>query len=240
MVHFYQQQTTSKIRPITPALMSPTNQSQPLPQTPSPFQSSPKFNAPGTPQNRPVTPSSASTTPRHTPNSSETTKFLFTPISSNSQEHRVNKGDGSPPTLRPTATHAGQTASGDWPGGLQQSNNDMPMSPSKQPRLMNQNPPSTPTRRPSSFAYPLQSPRATQRHPGQFVTSPGMKSPGPCNRSLNAVSSGMTQRGVELMLPPMIASQEQLMGQGVAVSSAQGGALGSPPSDPSHLVGKPG
>ena len=200
-------------------MISPTTPIQPaLPQTPSPFQSSPKFNAPGTPQNRPITPSSASATPRHTPNSAEPTRFLFTPIPSGggSQEQRVTRGETSPPTLRPTATHPSQLMSSDWSqqGVSQMGINDVPMSPSKQPRLINQNPPSTPTsnRRPGSFAYPLPSPRTPQRiAPQQYVTSPTMASPG-AGRQLNPISPNVAQQGQEFMLPAMISNVESIAG----------------------------
>ena len=209
-------------------MMSPTTPiQQAMPQTPSPFQSSPKFNTPGTPHNRPVTPSSANATPRHTPNSAEPTRFLFTPITSGSQEQRVNRGETSPPTLRPTATHPSQLINSDWPqqGAPQMGVNDMPMSPSKQPRLINQNPPSTPTsnRRPGSFAYPLPSPRTPQRiAPQQYVTSPTMASPG-VGRQLNPVSPNVVQRSQEFMLPTAISHVETMAStgysQGVSMSS---------------------
>lgn len=234
---FYQQQppgnpSTSpstyppKIRPITPSMISPTTPIQPaVPQTPSPFQSSPKFNTPGTPQNRPVTPSSASATPRHTPNSAEPTRFLFTPIPNGSQEQRVSRGETSPPTLRPTATHPGQLINGDWSqqGAQPMGISEVPMSPSKQPRLINQNPPSTPTsnRRPGSFAYPLPSPRTPQRiAPQQYVTSPTMASPGVV-RQLNPMSPNVA-RGQEFMVP-MITNVESIapagFSQGVNMST---------------------
>lgn len=212
-------------------MISPTTPIQPaVPQTPSPFQSSPKFNTPGTPQNRPVTPSSASATPRHTPNSSEPTRFLFTPIPNSSQEQRVTRGETSPPTLRPTATHPSQLISSDWPqqGGSQLGVNDVPMSPSKQPRLINPNPPSTPTsnRRPGSFAYPLPSPRTPQRiAPQQYVTSPTMASPG-CGRQLNPISPNVAQRGQEFMLPLTITNVENV----AQTNFSQGVNMTSPPS----------
>lgn len=198
-------------------MISPTTPIQSaVPQTPSPFQSSPKFNTPGTPQNRPVTPGSANATPRHTPNSAEPTRFLFTPIPNGSQEQRVTRGETSPPTLRPTATHPSQLMNSDWPqqGVPQMGVNDVPMSPSKQPRLINQNPPSTPTsnRRPGSFAYPLPSPRTPQRiAPQQYVTSPTMASPG--GRQLNPISPNVAQRGQEFMLP-MITNVESMASTG--------------------------
>lgn len=243
MGQFYQQQqpggnpTTppsgypTKIRPITPSMISPTTPIQPAgPQITSPFQSSPKFNAPGTPQNHPVTPSSASATPRHTPNSAEPTRFLFTPIPNSSQEQRVTRGETSPPTLRPTATHPSQLLNGDWSQQAvsQLGVNDVPMSPSKQPRLINQNPPSTPTsnRRPGSFAYPLPSPRTPQRiAPQQFVTSPTMASPG-CGRQLNPISPSVTQRGQEFMLPLGINNTENVAQTGFTQSVN----MTSPPS----------
>lgn len=241
MGQFYQQQqpagnpTTppssyqTKIRSVTPSMISPTTPIQPaVPQTPSPFQSSPKFNTPGTPQNHPVTPSSASATPRHTPNSAEPTRFLFTPIPSSAQEQRVCRGETSPPTLRPTATHP--MMSNDWSqqGASQMAVNDVPMSPSKQPRLTNQNPPSTPTanRRPGSFAYPLPSPRTPQRiAPQQYVTSPTMASPG-CGRQLNPISPNVAQRGQEFMLPLAISNVENMAQTGFS----QGVNMTSPPS----------
>ncbi|XP_027052632.1 uncharacterized protein LOC113679856 [Pocillopora damicornis] len=240
MGQFYQQQqpggnpTTppsgypTKIRPITPSMISPTTPIQPAgPQITSPFQSSPKFNTPGTPQNRPVTPSSASATARHTPNSAEPTRFLFTPIPNSSQEQRVTRGETSPPTLRPTATHPSQLLNGDW-SQSQMGVNDVPMSPSKQPRLINQNAPSTPTsnRRPGSFAYPLLSPRTPQRiAPQQFVTSPTMASPG-CGRQLNPISPNVTQRGQEFMLPLGINNAENVAQTGFTQSVN----MTSPPS----------
>ncbi|XP_029212158.1 uncharacterized protein LOC114975997 isoform X1 [Acropora millepora] len=196
----------TKIRPITPSMVSPTTPIQSsVPQTPSPFQVSPKLNAPGTPQNRPVTPSSATAAPRHTPNSSESTRFLFTPIPSTSQEQRIHRGEASPPTLRPTATHPNQIINSDWSqqGAQQLAANDVPMSPSKQPRLINQNVPSTSTsnRRAGSFAYPLPSPRTPQRIvPQQYVTSPTMASPG-VGHQLNPISPNVAQRGQEFLLP---------------------------------------
>ena len=210
-----------------------------MPQTPSPFQSSPKFNAPGTPQNRPVTPSSAGATPRHTPNASEPTRFLFTPIPSGSQEQRVTRGEKSPPTLRPTATHPNQLMNGDWSpqvGASHPGSNDVPMSPNKQPRLINQNPPLTPTsnRRPGPFAYPLLSPRTPQRLSNQhYATSPTLVSPG-CGRQLNPISPNVIQRAQEFMLSPMITNVESLAGQCVVVTSgqasfSQGVNLSTPP-----------
>lgn len=240
MGQFYQQQQPggnpitppsgypTKIRPITPSMISPTTPIQPAgPQITSPFQSSPKFNTPGTPQNRPVTPSSASATARHTPNSAEPTRFLFTPIPNSSQEQRVTRGETSPPTLRPTATHPSQLLNGDW-SQSQMGVNDVPMSPSKQPRLINQNAPSTPTsnRRPGSFAYPLPSPRTPQRiAPQQFVTSPTMASPG-CGRQLNPISPNVTQRGQEFMLPLGINNAENVAQTGFTQSVN----MTSPPS----------
>lgn len=205
-----------KVRPLTPSLRSPTSQQQSVPQTPSPFQSSPKFNAPSTHHNRPVTPSSAgSTTPRHTPNSSETTRFLFTPITNASQnqpEHRINR-DASPPTLRPMATHPNQLVNGDWiPAATQQlpNTNDVPVSPSKQPRLIGQATPTTPTRRPSSFPYPISSPRTPQRmNQGTFVTSPPILSPPGCGRA--AVSPSVAHSKSQGFVSPLRLVQQDAM-----------------------------
>ncbi|XP_068743709.1 DNA-binding protein RFX7-like [Montipora capricornis] len=232
---FYQQQqqpsnpSTSpssyppKIRPITPSMISPTTPLPPtVPQTPSPFQSSPKFNTPGTPQNRPVTPGSANAAARHTPNSAEPTRFLFTPIPSSSQEQRINRGETSPLTLRPTATHPSQIINSDWPqqGSQQLGINDVPISPSKQPRLMNQNHPSTPTsnRRPGSFAYPLPSPRTPQRiAPQQYVTSPTMGASPGVGHQLNPVSPNVAQHSQEFMIP-IITNVESMAPKGFTPS----------------------
>jgi hypothetical protein len=214
-IQFYQQATShahlpqgapgtpptsyQKMRPPTPSLMSPNGPNQGLPQTPSPFQASPKFSAPGTPQNRPMTPSSGVNHSRHSSNAIEPTRFLFTPITN---EQKVPKGDTSPPTLRPTATHP---QSHDWQsGGTHQTQvnlNEVPMSPSKQPRLSSQCTPATPTRRPSSFPYPLSSPRTPQRMTSQqYVTSPPMMSPNTPRPILSTQSPSIQQKGQELVM----------------------------------------
>ena len=112
--------------------------------------------------------------------------------------------------------------------------NDVPMSPSKQPRLTNQNPPSTPTanRRPGSFAYPLPSPRTPQRiAPQQYVTSPTMASPG-CGRQLNPISPNVAQRGQEFMLPLAISNVESMAQTGFS----QGVNMTSPPSSAADVL----
>ncbi|KAK3729263.1 hypothetical protein QZH41_011899, partial [Actinostola sp. cb2023] len=205
-----------KMRPPTPSLMSPTGPNQGLPQTPSPFQSSPKFNAPGTPHNRPMTPSSSVNQSRQQSNTIEPTRFLFTPITN---EQKPTKSETSPPTLRPTATHPGNQ-SHDWQsGGTNQSQlNEIPVSPNKQPRLSLQCTPSTPTRRPSSFPYPITSPRTPQRIANQqYVTSPPMMSPGTPRPIMNVQSPNIQQRNQELM---MLQGQD---GMGAIVNDAMAG-----------------
>lgn len=192
------QTSYQKMRPPTPSLMSPNGPNQVLAETPSPFQASPKFSAPGTPHNRPMTPSSAVNQSRHSSNAIEPTRFLFTPIPN---EQKTPKGDTSPPTLRPTATHPQNQ---DWQsGGAQQAQvnlNEVPMSPSKQPRL-SQCAPATPTRRPSSFPYPLSSPRTPQRVTSQqYVTSPPMMSPNTPRAMMSAQSPNIQQKGQELVM----------------------------------------
>ncbi|XP_032238603.2 uncharacterized protein LOC5513218 [Nematostella vectensis] len=194
--------TFPKMRPLTPSLMSPTSQGiQQAPQTPS-FQASPKFNPPGTPQNRPVTPSSGSTT-RQTPNSIEPTRFHFTPITNGTHEQKGQRGEVSPPTtLRPTATHPGNQVHEWQPGGSQ--NQDVPLSPTKQPRLT-----ATPTRRPVSFPYPLSSPRTPQRMNQQFVTSPPMMSP---NTPHPLMSPNVNQRVQEQLIVQSGNGQDGMVG----------------------------
>lgn len=188
-----------KMRPPTPSLMSPTGSNQALPQTPSPFQASPKFSAPGTPHSRPMTPSSNVTQPRQ--QSIEPTRFLFSPITN---EQKPAKTETSPPTLRPTATHPGNQSQEWQSGGTNQTQmniNDIPVSPSKQPRLSLQCTPVTPTRRSNSFPYPITSPRTPQRVTNQqYVTSPPMMSPGTPRSVMNVQSPNVQQRNQEMLI----------------------------------------
>lgn len=187
-----------KMRPTTPSLMSPTGSNQGHPQTPSPFQASPKFSAPGTPHSRPITPSSSVSQSRQ--QSIEPTRFLFTPIPN---EQKPPKTETSPPTLRPTATHPGNQTHEWQSGGTNQNVNDIPVSPSKQPRLSLQCTPATPTRRSNSFPYPVTSPRTPQRLTNQqFVTSPPMMSPGTSRPIpvMNVQSPNIQQRNTEMII----------------------------------------
>ena len=113
------------------------------------------------------------------------------------------------------ATHPNQVVNSDWmcPATQQNSSaNDVPVSPSKQPRLIGQVTLTTPTRRPSSFPYPLPSPRTPQRiNQATFVTSPPILSPPGCNRSV--VSPSVAPSKNQGFVSPRLIQQESMHGQ---------------------------
>ncbi|KAK3696921.1 hypothetical protein QZH41_017094 [Actinostola sp. cb2023] len=96
------------------------------------------------------------------------TKTVPTTIPEENPSFKTNRNNNP---LRPTLEIKVTTGS---QGGTNQSQlNEIPVSPNKQPRLSLQCTPSTPTRRPSSFPYPITSPRTPQRIANQqYVTSP--------------------------------------------------------------------
>lgn len=113
------------------------------------------------------------------------------------------------------ATHPNQLVSTDWmsPATQQPSNtNEVPVSPSKQPRLIGQVTPTTPTRRSSSFPYPLPSPRTPQRmNQGTFVTSPPILSPPGCSRP--TASPNVVPPKNQGFVSPRLIQQEAMHGQ---------------------------
>lgn len=155
---------STTLSPVTPSLTSPSLH--------SPYNTkSPKRSAPHTPRSGTITPSPISTTPRHTPNG-EVTRFVFTPITNGTAEHKISVqgGDASPPMLkRPTATHPG--LSNEWNSHQNKATavltttpiKDTPGSPCKHPRIALKDPPSTPNRQTNSFSQPMMSPRLNKR-----------------------------------------------------------------------------